>query len=431
MLEINFLQPENQPLTIQPAKFNLTQLENGNYVLSKFEDYSTLKSQILNWQKINSGIQDFQERYRIFVESNKKKITDIIQNYDFWINFRESLNYNDHLKSKLTEEFTFSLDVQIGKQFPCAKQKKQLKYPEGDRFFVEDAHSSLKEYSRIEKKIVYDFGNIGTDVISMTKSPDNMSLFVCSIENSLKEFNIFTHKEVNNFDSPNFDFSVVTWDNQFLLTCEDYDNCTLKKFSMKTKQLLYTWNGIIDKTMCSQHCSYDNRYQFLGYDCGWLGIFDIKNEKTIKNVQILTHGICSVAFTKDCLGAYISDDVGNFEMIRWISNAYSGADFKSTQNRTHFSGYHEQSLCLTKNDKNLIAVMDGTLSIVSTRTKKIIFQIKSINNILHAEIIKDGTKALIVEKYGSSYIIDLETMKLSSFNESFSLDYEIFFVVIL
>ena len=94
-----------------------------------------------------------------------------------------------------------------------------------------------------EKRIVHDFGQIFNDQYfnSMATTTDNKTLFVCSdIDGEFREFDISTHKKVNNFKVMNANCCVVTYDNQFLITAHKND---LTKWSIQSKQQLYTWKS--------------------------------------------------------------------------------------------------------------------------------------------------------------------------------------------
>ena len=76
MLEINFLQQNNESFINPPIKFSIVQLKNGNYVLSKSTDHYILKLALSGWQKKHSTIKNMEEKYNMFIESNKKTFVD-------------------------------------------------------------------------------------------------------------------------------------------------------------------------------------------------------------------------------------------------------------------------------------------------------------------------------------------------------------------
>ena len=183
-----------------------------------------------------------------------------------------------------------------------------MKHPEGNRVFIGFDGGYLYEYSINEKVIVHDFGKISDcSVSSMTTTFDNKYLFVLSMAGGLTEIDTSTRNQVKNFKLKGSIQCVVTYDNKFLITATEGSNTKLTKWSIQTKQLLHTWDSNVNEGVASQNCSQDSKYQFIGYARGWLGIFDIQKDITIKNIQALSVYIYSVAFTQDNQSAFISD----------------------------------------------------------------------------------------------------------------------------
>ena len=287
-----------------------------------------------------------------------------------------------------------------------------MKHPEGHRVFIGCDDGYLYEYLMNEKRIVHDFGKILDNGISLIAATfDNKYLFVCGFKAGFREFDISTHKQVNNFGIENAGCCVVTYNSQFLITVPFVRNAKLTKHLIQTKQRLHTWDSNVNEYVQSQNCSYDSKYQFIGYTRGWLGIFNIQKDKTLKNIQALSDTIFSVAFTQDNQSAFISDSSGKIKMIKWKSNASTEHDFDFDQNSTQVSNNLDQ-ICLTRNDKNLMVGSNGFLSVFNTRSRKLINQFKLNDFVLGIKLMNDGKSVLIAEYNGDLTIINLETMQM-------------------
>ena len=152
-----------------------------------------------------------------------------------------------------------------------------IKYPEGDQLFVGCSNGYLLKFSMIAKKNIYDFAKILNDhIMSMAKTLDNKSQFVCDNSGLFLECDISTCKQVNNFKVNSVTRCVITYDNKFFITVGSGYDCVLTKWSVRTKKQLHNWQCGIDSRVFSQSCSYDNKYQLIGYNSGWLGIFDLQ-----------------------------------------------------------------------------------------------------------------------------------------------------------
>ena len=419
ILEINSFQQDNEILVDPPLKFSLTQLQNGNFVLSSSFDYHRLKTVLSNWQKTHSTIEDFEIRYNRFLESNKKIHLNMIDNKDFWEVCPSDINSTMVLdsfavESKIDEDFTTILDVQ-GIQ----------KYLDGNRIFIGCLNGSLQEYSMVENKIIHKFGETLNDgIYSMSKTFDNKSLFVCDWDGGFREFDISIHRQVKTFEAQNVKCCAITNDNKFIFTATKEPNCNLTKWKIQTKQSIniirfyYTWKGNVNKTVASQNCSYDRRYQFIGYWDGWLGIFDIKYHKTIKNIQALSFHIKSVAFTQGHQSAYISDIGGNVKMINWKQNTNSKHDFDFTQNSIKVGNYNTNETCLTKDDKNLFVGSGNHVRVFNTETRKVTKQFKLNDNVHGLMLINSGKNVIIAQRNGDLSIIDLKTFEISRIHKN-------------
>ena len=261
MLEINFLQQDNESFVNAPVLLNLTQLKTGNFVLSNLGDYYRLKTVLSNWQKTLSTIQNLEEKYNMFLETNKNIHKDKIENSSFWKDFPSESISNFALdtfvvESKTEEDFSMVLDIKDKeKSFFDEKNYKKIKkinYPYGNRVFIGCGNGYLLEYSMNEMKIVHDFGHIlSSKICSMATTFDNKSLFVCGWKGDFREFDLSTRKQVNCFGIKVAYKCVVTYDNQFLIIAENESNCNLTKWSIQTKQPLHVWKSNVDKKVAS------------------------------------------------------------------------------------------------------------------------------------------------------------------------------------
>ena len=128
----------------------------------------------------------------------------------------------------------------------------KVKYLEGNRVFIGYDEGYLYEYSMNEKRIVYRFGQILNNmIISMATTFDNKYLFLCDSSGGFIEFDIPTRTQVNNFGIKSARYFVVTYDNQFLITADNTLKSNLTKWSIQTKQQLYSWKSIINSLVCS------------------------------------------------------------------------------------------------------------------------------------------------------------------------------------
>ena len=297
----------------------------------------------------------------------------------------------------------------------------EFKHPEGDKLFIQCDDCCVLEFSMISKTIVHDLGQILDDIISsIARTFDNKSQFVCDWSGSLKELYISTRKQVNSFKQVDgFNLSstrccAVTHNNKYLITAECGMTRDLTKWSIRSKKQLHTWQSAVGSDVCSQSCSYDNKYQLIGHNGGQLEIFDLQKNQTLESIQVLSGSIYSVAFSRDNQSAFISDYVGNIKMIKWKAVANSGGNFhlieilKKVANRRIFS------ISLTKDEKYLLVGSYGLVSVLKTTTRKVTKEFKLTDLVRGISLIKDGTKAIIAEENGNLSIIDLETLEISS-----------------
>ena len=427
MLEINFLQQDNETFINQPAKFSLTQLTNGNLILSDFAEHYRLQNILSDWKKTHSKIDNPEDKYNQFLITNKKIYHSKYDNNVSWYNLPSEGDLNCRLESfALESEALRDSDVMLEiknntQQFLNDEKfnKNKVKFPDGDRIFIGRNGGYLLEYSMDEKEIVYNFGKIlDQGISSLATTFDNKTLFVCDYQCGFREFDIATHNQTKNFEVRKAACCVVTYDNQFLITAEYEKKCNLIKWSIQTKQELHTWNSDVDECVRSQNCSYDNKYQFIGYVNGYLGIFDIKKHQTITNIQPLSGTICgsidSVVFTQDNQSAYISGWDGNIKMINWKPNATSEYDFDFTQSPIKVGTDVTFEICLTKDDKNLLVGSNKLVSVFNTETRKVTQKIHLTSYIRGIKLIKDGESVLIAEENGIMSIIDLKTMEITA-----------------
>ena len=307
------------------------------------------------------------------------------------------------------------------KQVLNSYKNTEIKHFEGDKMFIGCNDGFLQEFSINEKKLAQDSDKIlYYDIISMCKTSDNKSQFLCDRYGGFKELHISTRKLVNVSDvqwstSVKDAMScVVTHDNKFLIVSDGRSFCTLTKQSVRTKKEIHTWSSYKNKAVCSQSCSYDNKYQLIGYYWGWLGIFDLQKHQTLKNIEVQECMILPVAFSRYNQAAFISDYKGNIKQAKWQAGANSRDDFDFSEEHKKVGNGSTVSICLTKDEKYLIVGSFQLVSVFGTMTRKIIREFILIDIVMAVKLIKDGKKAIIVEKNGNLSNLDLETLEISS-----------------
>ena len=257
MLEIHFLQQDNETLNNPPAKFHITQLKNGSYALSSIEDHYRLNHVLSNWQNIHSLVQNPDEKYQAFLDISKNSPNVNSKKKCLWSDC-PSENVSsfevDSFASEIEKDFSLIslLDVTGSQrtvlQEECLKDK-FMKHPEGKRVFIGCKDGYLYEYLMNEKKIAYNFGKIlDAGIHSMAATFDNKYLLVCS-ESGLREVDISTRNQVNNFGVKNARKCVVTYDNKFLITSSNGSYVKLTKQSIQTKHEL-VWYSSVNESVC-------------------------------------------------------------------------------------------------------------------------------------------------------------------------------------
>ena len=112
-----------------------------------------------------------------------------------------------------------------------------------DYVFLGNDKGNLRKFSLIQNEIVLNLGlptygyysnasvsDIG--LYSISKTPDNKSLFVGDRIGGFSAINILSGKKIKGFNNNNMVFSVATFDNKFLITCqsERYKESTKSKY---------------------------------------------------------------------------------------------------------------------------------------------------------------------------------------------------------
>ena len=152
----------------------------------------------------------------------------------------------------------------------------------------------------------------------------------------------------------------------------------------------------------------------IGYEEGWLSIFDLQKNQTLKNIEVMLDHIYSVHFLRDNQTAFINDYIGNIKMIKWKADANSGDDFDFTEEPKKLGNNYIQSICLTKDEKYLLVRAGGLVTMLETETMNVTKEFKMKGYVIEISLIKDGKKAILVAENGKLYILDLETLKISS-----------------
>ena len=156
----------------------------------------------------------------------------------------------------------------------------------------------------------------------------------------------------------------------------------------------------------------------IGYEEGWLSIFDLQKNQTLKNIEVMLDHIYSVHFLRDNQTAFINDYIGNIKLIKWKADANSGDDFDFTEERKGVGLGDCCSMCLTKDEKYLLVGSNKVLSLVEIETRKVTKEFKLKCAIQKISLIQDGKKALIAGNFGNLSILDLETLEISLIAEN-------------
>ena len=299
-------------------------------------------------------------------------------------------------------------------------KRKVIKHHEGLKMFIGCAYNKVVGFSMIGNADFHGIGSFGNyPICSMAKTPDNKSQLYCDAQGHFIELDIPSRKKVNSYEingkrevkGKSSKRCVVTHDNKFLVTAEYGKNVHLTKWSVRTKKQLHTWNSDVNSEPQTQSVSYDNKYQMIGYTDGFLGIFDLENNQTFKNTQVMSKCIMSIAFSHDNQTAYICDQE-SIKMIKWQTGANSENEFDLSEEPKQLTN-RIYSICFSKDEKYLFVVSEALLSILEAETRKVIKEFKLTNSVFEIKLIQDGKSAIIAEKNGNLSIIDIETLEIS------------------
>ena len=144
----------------------------------------------------------------------------------------------------------------------------------------------------------------------------------------------------------------------------------------------------------------------------WLGIFDLQKHQTLKNIEFMEDDICSIAFSRDNQSAWVSGFNGYIKMIKWQTGASSGDDFDFADKVERVGAGGTNSICLTKDEKYLLVGSSKAMSVFEIETTRVIRKIKHAYIVKAITLIKDGKDAVVAERNGSMYAIDLETLNI-------------------
>ena len=316
------------------------------------------------------------------------------------------------------------MQSKIDKQVQNPFKSTEIKSPEGDKIFAACTDGSLIELSMISKTIVYDDGRILDDIIfSIAKTNDNKSQFLCGYHTGFIEIHIPTRKKLRSYTKQRPSRCVVTHDNKFLVTYENKNGIGfITKWSVRTKKKLHTWQFDVQSNFYwirSQSCSYDNKYQFIGYEVqydsdgsdGYLGIFELQKHQTRKCIIVMPGAIISVAFPSDNQSVFLSGDEGFIKLFKWKEGNFSKDDVFEYE-KSDWLDDGIRSICLTKDDKYLLVGSSKSLSVFETKTRKVTKEFKLTDQVVGISLVKDNKYALIAEENGNFSIIDLETLEI-------------------
>lgn len=288
----------------------------------------------------------------------------------------------------------------------------KVKYPKCDRIYIGTGDGCVIEYSITRKKVIYESGIVfkNGQIHSMVITHDKSSLFLCAQDGFCKEFKIATRKWTNSYAIKNAIVCTVTKNDEFLFTASTQKTNNLSIWSIKTKQLINAWSSSVNCVVLTQYCSNDDKHQFIGFEDASLEIFDIQLNQTIMNIKALEKHFTSMAFTHDNLGAFICDFQGNIKLIKWKDNSNCKYDFDFSQVSTKVGSDQCMDICLTRDQKYLLAGSDYDFKIFDTSNMRKIkkFNFQSIVNGIEQI---DGGRYAIISDETTQRIFDTETLK--------------------
>ena len=231
-------------------------------------------------------------------------------------------------------------------------------------------NGTVLEFSMIGHANANQIGAVSVfPVNSIARSTDDKTVLTTNPRGNFEERNLSTSDNIINYPITGGRWMpgksaikcVKTHDKKFLITAPYEKNQPLDIYSVETFEQVHSWEqGVIDNPK-ELDVSQDNRYQFIGYPSGILGIYDLKNYKTIGNFQVLSGIINSVSFSRDNTSAFLSNLDGNIKMIKWQAGATSEGEFDLTEEPKQVGNGHTFKICLTTDEKYLLVGSDGLL----------------------------------------------------------------------
>ena len=469
-LEIRFLVKDKDFIFKPPVKIGLTLIDKNCYAISDFSNYKTLHDALTEWLILHdSSLQKrnmFKTIYNKFLIAKETMLEGYKDNKDFNINdsnTQESLQKENELYSqiqnnlsKYIEEFK---DTEFGKNQSqeeledtgCDKKQVQNEFLDidfGKRQTQEDSYSlidhkelsqtdfSEKEinheqhlndnhivfgcneglfykYSIDQRKITYEFGKVIKKwFLSITATPDKKNFLLVDNDGGLHEFNSLYQRVANFKVNEEIGKILATYDGKFLITTrKDMDNLT--KWCMKTNKAIHNWGNTkshLDKKrnyyIYSLTCTYHSKFLFIGYNRGLLSIFNLQNDTTVITIQALSQQICSVAVSRSKNFAYISDYSGNIRR-------FSMKNFDFHKDSISLGSHSTLSICLTKDQNNLLVGSFKKIKVFNIRSESIIKELDFSALVKKIGLFGDDNKALVITEQGEIASIDCEKFEIT------------------
>lgn len=180
---------------------------------------------------------------------------------------------------------------------------------------------------------------------------------------------------------------------------------------METMEPLHSFVSDVDSEVNHMTCSYDNNLLFIAHKFGDQQIVDIENDKILETCFLDmtdTNNGC-VSFAKDSQSAWVSENGGYIKKITVTKENNSG--YKVDLNNKSISvadGEKIDPICLTGDGKSLLIGESSWLKIFDINTKELTKEYNMSDYILQIKLIGDGQKALIAVMDGTLSILDLE-----------------------
>lgn len=279
--------------------------------------------------------------------------------------------------------------------------------------FLGGTEGKLYKYSIGEQKIICEYDIKNTVVDTLILSQDKKTLFGGGY--GFFEIDVMTKQTINHFETvEKIRCMILTPDNRYLITACDKK---ITKFCTKTREKLHTLHSSTDDCtgVRSLTCTHDNNYLFIGYQHGYIAIFNLLTNETEKTTRCLSAEINAVVITKSDSDIYICDWTGYLRKMKWKRNCFSKDFYEFTEKPQKVGSDFTYHICLTKNEDNLLIGSRERVRIYDLQKKALTIWVKLQSNVHGLILMRCQTKVFITEENGDFTIFDLEKLDLERF----------------